>query len=173
MKLFEICCVFFLSIIFLAFILLSILREFKKLEKYFNRFPVLMGFIPSWSFFAPVPSFLDYSLVFRRVSNNGEVGEWHDCLSTGIGKSRFTFCWNPEKRERKALFDVVQELLVFSNKVKDKAEICTSVPYLQLLNFVTSKSTDSSVEQIQFMVLSSSMVEDFKKQFLSEVHALS
>lgn len=157
--------------IFLGFLfLLTGLKEVKELDFIWNRFPVFMQFIPTWSFFAPLPNEFDYHLLYRLISNNGEIKEWVDVYSVKDRPNR-CFLWYPEKIFSKAFLDIALDLLQFSNKIKDKRLICTSLPYLHLLNYLNSFPKERS--NIQFMILTNSKVYEFDIVFLSEVHPLS
>ena len=64
------------AIILIAVVLLSFLKEIKRFEFIWNRFPTLMIFIPTWSFFAPIPNMFDYYVVYRTMNNSNELKEW-------------------------------------------------------------------------------------------------
>jgi hypothetical protein len=157
----------FFSIIFL----LTILKEIKKFDFIWNRVPKFMQFIPNWSFFAPTPNMFDYHLLYRVISNNGKVQEWTQVYSVKDKRPMRCFLWHPEKIFAKAFLDISLDLLNFSNKINDRKQICVSLPYLQLLNYLDPLPEERS--SIQFMILTNSKVYDYDMFFLSEVHPLS
>ncbi len=152
--------------------LLSLLREIKRFDFIWNRFPTFMLFIPTWSFFAPIPNMFDYHLVFRRIGENNQLYEWAPVFKIPEKRPWYAFAWNPEKRFLKGFLDVVQDLVTFAKKVKDSGQICTSVPYLLILNYLSSLYHDQGTEKIQFMVLGNSRLYDHEVVFTSEMHPI-
>lgn len=159
---------FFLTLV----VLLSLVREIKRFDFIWNRFPTLMLFIPTWSFFAPIPNMFDYHLVFRRVGKNNQFYEWVPVFKIPDKRPWYAFLWNPEKRFLKGFLDVVQDLVTFAKKVKDSRQVCTSVPYLLILNYLDSLNHDQNTEKIQFMVLGNSRLYDHEVVFTSEMHPI-
>ncbi|MDN3505939.1 MAG: hypothetical protein P0S96_01770 [Simkaniaceae bacterium] len=135
-----------------------------------DRIPFLMVFIPSWSFFAPIPGMHDYNLMFRGITKEGQVLEWDSVFKLRDKRGFFSFFWNPEKKFLKSLMDIAQELLKFSNSVQHRNQICISIPYLLILNFITALNHIENVEKVQFMILSNSRLYDYEVLFLSEPH---
>ena len=162
-------CLFF-SLIFILILVLTALKEIKKLDALLGRFPVAMQYIPTWSFFAPNPNIHDYHLLYRTISNDGAVQDWVHAYSVEERPLR-CFLWHPEKNFSKAFLDVALELIQFSSKTQDKRQICASLPYLHLLSFLDSLPILR--EKIQFMILTNSRIYDYEIAFLSEVHPLT
>jgi hypothetical protein len=160
---------------FLAFLLVvTIAREVKKFETFFLKyFPLLMQFIPIWSFFAPIPNMNDFHLLYRGLKKNGDLQEWQPAITLKEKRPFYTCLWNKEKRFQKAILDFTLDLLQVSQQFKDKTQICSSIPYLQILNFVDSLTHCKNVEKIQFVILSNSRLKDFDMEFLSEFHPLA
>lgn len=160
----------FLFSVYLA----TILKEYKVIEPVCQRFPILTHFVPSWSFFAPLPNRFDYFLFYRTISETGEVREWNLALpQRHVGdRTNFAFLWNPHKRYAKSLIDIILDLLKTCKIAKNNNQIYVSLPYLHLLNFVLSFSNNLSTEKIQFMVMSKSKLYDPDLLFLSELHQI-
>jgi hypothetical protein len=166
------------ALIFGFILLLSLLREIKRLDFIWNRFPIFMQFIPTWSFFAPLPNMFDYHLLYREISNNGKVQEWKEVYSLEDQRPIYCLIWNPEKRFSKAFLDLAMDLIRFSEKVQDNKQVCTSLPYLQILNYLDSLCRKQSnfcqkLSKIQFLILTNSRIYDYDILFLSEIHPLS
>ncbi|HSX38726.1 MAG TPA: hypothetical protein VLE95_07870 [Chlamydiales bacterium] len=138
-----------------------------------ERFPVVMSFIPTWSFFAPTPGMHDYHLLYRGINDNGEVQDWREAYPIKEKRGRFSFIWHPDKKFLKSLMDLVHELIRFSIVSDDKKQICISVPYLHILNYVTFLASEKSIKKVQFMILSSSRLYDYNVEFLSSAHSLT
>jgi hypothetical protein len=162
-----------LVIIFLSFILsLSFLKEIPVISKELDRFPVLMSFISSWSFFAPTPGMLDYHLLYRGINEQEEVQDWEGVFSIKEKRSPCAVIWNPEKKYLKTLVDMVQELIKFSFSSNEEKQICLSIPYLHILNFTTSLKHDKPIKKVQFLILGGSRLNEYKVEFVSSVHPI-
>lgn len=160
-----------LVIIFLTIILfLSLLKEIPSISNVLDRFPLFMSFIPSWGFFAPTPGMFDYYLLYRGITENEEVQDWQEAFTIKEKRSRAAFLWNPEKKSLKTMMDMSLELIKFSVATNEEHQICLSLPYLHMLNFVTSFKHDPSIKKIQFMILSGSRLSEYEVQFVSSVH---
>lgn len=161
----------FFQCFLISLLILTVLKEFKALSTIWNRFPVFMQFIPTWSFFAPVPNMFDYHLLYRNINDRGDVGNWNNIYSPEDRNSFFCFFWNPEKKFSKAFLDLALELVSFSSKVEDKSQICVSIPYLQILNYIDFISKGKN--KVQFLILNNSRSTTFEVAFISEVHPVS
>lgn len=171
---------FWIIVLLFSFILLlSLLKEIKRLDFIWNHFPIFIQFIPTWSFFAPTPNMFDYHLLYRRISNNGNVEEWEEVYSAENQRPIYCSIWYPEKRFSKAFLDLAIDLVRFSNKIQDNKQICASLPYLQILNYLDSlchkkqSNAGQNLSKIQFLILTNSRVHEYEIAFLSEVHSLS
>lgn len=164
--------ILFIKGILCLIILLSLLRCIKKFDFIWNHFPICTQLIPAWNFFAPFPNTFDYHLLYREISNH-EVGEWQDLYTLKDKRSMYCFLWNPEKKSIKSFLDIALDLISFSNKVHDNKQVYTSLPYLQLLNYVSSLNHKASSDKIQFLILTNSRAQDYQVAFLSDVHPLS
>jgi hypothetical protein len=159
--------------VFLGFILsLSALREIKRVDKFLERCPGLMSFIPIWSFFAPTPGMHDYHLMYRTIDDEGQIQDWKAAYTLGDKRRLCAFLWHPEKKFSKSLMDLVQDLSQSSILFKDKKQICLSIPYLHILNYISSLQHEKSEKTVQFMVLSNSRLHNYDVVFMSEPHPI-
>ena len=159
---------------FLALTLLAtLLREIKWLDFLSRSVPFYMRFVPTWSFFAPIPNMHDYHLIYRYFPKNGDVLEWNYFDQLEEKRSLFSIVWNPNKRFLKASLDISHDLLRFSNLAKDKHLICISLPYLQILNYVDHLNRDPNIESVQFAILTNSKIYNYELAFLSEIHLVT
>lgn len=151
--------------------LLCILVYIPKLKK-FIRQQDLLRLIPEWRFFAPKPALGDFHLLYQDTFRDGSCTTWTEIRPT-IERSWWNIVWNPGKRERKALFDVVNVLnsqLAISDKVVEG-----SLPYLTLLNHVSSLPRSLSPAFTRFLLMRSQGAFPEKEPdilFLSGVHEL-
>jgi hypothetical protein len=149
---------------------LSLLREIKPLAIIVERLPFVGLFIPSWSFFAPVPSMLDYHIFYRELSNEGGKGKWIETHTLPDQRPWYAFLWHPEKKFVKAVLDFVPELLRLSNLTQDNKQICVSLPYLHILNYICSLPRSAPTVKIQFMLVGNSRTREPEMLFISEIH---
>lgn len=160
------------SLLFGLIVLVGLLKEFKQLESLLNRYPTLIRFIPTWSFFAPTPGFHDYQLMYRTILDDGHVEEWQEAHAIHEKRHALCFIWNPEKKFSKSVMDLTQDLMRFCQSIQQKEQILLSIPYLQILNYVTSFKHNINVSRVQFMILSSSRMYDYETLFISEAHSV-
>ena len=132
-----------------------------------------MLFIPTWSFFAPIPNMFDYHLMFRRLDKNSHSHGWNQAFKIPDKRPWYAFIWNPQKRFLKGFLDIVKDLVIFAKKAEDKRQICTSIPYLLILNYINSLKHDQGTEKIQFMILGNSRLYDYEIVFTSEMHPIT
>lgn len=108
--------------------------------------------VPEYRFFAPTPARGDFHLVFRDYFADGQTTEWTELLTIGP-RHLHHVVWNPSKRERKALFDAVVQIL--DAKPKNPAMLAVTVPYLLLLDHVSSIARTVHPTATQFAVMHS------------------
>lgn len=132
----------------------SVLNQFQF--EWFDKIRNLDHFslLPLWTFFAPNPGQTDYHLVYRDRRADGVTTDW---MEVAITQSRkFHSCmWNPEKRSKKVISDVVATLMESIPSVPpDKAAfaIMLSLPYLVLLNFVSNLAATPGATHRQFVI---------------------
>ena len=132
------------------------------------------GLIPDWRFFAPRPGRSDIFLLYRGITSNSEVTPWRE-ITASFDRRCYNAIWNPGRRERKALIDIVSELGVQCRQQSDSS-IQASVPYIALLRLVSSEATlIADCVKTQFLILSrDGLVGESEMQpaVLSAVHDL-
>ncbi|MET3135442.1 hypothetical protein AAKU55_005752 [Oxalobacteraceae bacterium GrIS 1.11] len=115
----------------------------------------LFSLIPKWTFFAPNPATTDYHLLTRDLYADGTVSVWAE-VPLGRQKGPFTPIWNPDKRLRKVLIDVMRALTRIQRSKTldhDRELIRLSMNYLLLLGFVSALPAPPMTKRRQFMVL--------------------
>jgi hypothetical protein len=110
------------------------------------------GLIPTWTFFAPNPGMTDYHLLYRDRLADGSFDNWRQVELKGPENGVRLALWNPTKRKHKALSDTVNALIGLSkHRVGDA--LMVTVPYVLVLNFVTSRPHSLGTTATQFMVM--------------------
>jgi hypothetical protein len=143
---------FFFSVWFV----LSILNQFG-----FAWFARVIAFdffslLPNWNFFAPNPGHTDYHVVIRDKLPDGSVSEWQE-LDIAEPRRFLCFLWNPQKRPRKVLVDVVGSLVKSANANPEFEDVVLlSFPYLLVLNTVSRKTRPLASLQRQFIIAETS-----------------
>lgn len=129
--------------------------------------------IPNWSFFAPRPGTFDYHLVFRDIGTDGASGRWQE-LPLADGRTLLGAIWNAPKRSRKVLSDVVRGLVRLAQD-KSRKDFSLTLPYLAILNYVSSLPRTQRPAETQFMILMSHgfySSQEPRLVFMSSVHKL-
>jgi hypothetical protein len=131
----------------------------------------VLGLLPRWTFFAPHPATRDYHLLCREF-NAGRWQSWVEIpLITGLRYLSHVF-WNPEKREKKAFVDSINQLSRLAERAGPSLSVQLSGPYLALLRLVTAHAMRSS-EFVQFAIGTTQRSgTDLSFLFVSESHAL-
>jgi hypothetical protein len=112
----------------------------------------IFGLIPIWTFFAPNPGMSDYYLLYRDRLPDGSFDNWRK-IELKESENGFRLAlWNPTKRKHKALSDIVSSLVSLAKDGRTEALIVT-VPYILILNFITSRPHSLGTNGTQFMVL--------------------
>jgi hypothetical protein len=135
------------------------------------------GLIPRWTFFAPRPGTVDYYLLFQLHGPSGPSPWQEEPLSSE--RTVTGAFWNPEKRNRKALSDVVRSLARQTSQI-DRAQLWQlefTIPYLAVLSYLSSSAAVRfpGMTQIRFMILESDgfcTVRPPRLLFLSDHHLL-
>jgi hypothetical protein len=133
----------------------------------------IFSLIPNWSFFAPRPGTSDYHLLFRDVDSCGGCSRWRE-LSLSDDRTLLGAIWNAQKRNRKVLSDVVRGLVRLAQD-KTRKDFSLTLPYLAILNYVSSLPRAERSSNTQFMILMShGFISDKEPQFVfvSNVHRL-
>lgn len=133
-----------------------------------------LGLIPMWWFFAPNPARGDFYFLYRDQLKDGSVTDWTE-VKVGVTRRWWNLVWNPSRRERKALFDIVTSLARRAQETTD-VTVQVSLPYLALLNYVSRLARTEASVSTQFMLMQTeadSPDEPPAAVFLSRIHRLS
>lgn len=109
------------------------------------------GLLPLWTFFAPSPGQTDYHLLYRDQHADGSITELRE-ISLGEPRTGVSWVWNPDKRSRKVLADVVQMLLEISPFQKRPTGLMLSTPYMLVLHAVMTEPRGPEVAKRQFII---------------------
>jgi hypothetical protein len=152
---------------------LSIVAQIPKLKARLRNLDVLY-LLPEYSFFAPTPAKGDFSLLYRDRKEGGQMGPWHELPLAGR-RSISNALWNPGRRNRKATFDICTDLAKHLLGENTPREVQVSVPYLVLLNHVSSVPRGQEAKATQFLIMMSHGAEQEREpsvMYLSAVHGL-
>lgn len=146
-------------LVFGVWFVLSIANQFKPIG--FDPFSI----VPRFTFFAPRPGTRDLHLLFRDVFEDG-YGPWTELPVLGEWRLSHAL-WHPRKRQKKALFDCVHGLSRLAGERAKSAVVGKksalsllrhfrlTIPYLTLLNVVTSLPRARPAVATQFLILES------------------
>jgi hypothetical protein len=141
------------ALIFAGWFIVSVLNQFRF--GWFNRIRRADRFslLPAWTFFAPNPGQSDYHLVYRDRRADGSLTGWREVPIT-VPRKPYSFIWNPWKRSRKVLSDMVGTVISASRANPQLGdEIMLSIPYLVLLNVVCHFDTSPDATHRQFLLV--------------------
>jgi hypothetical protein len=137
---------------------------------------ILYSLIPSWSFFAPTPGTQNFHLLFRdMIAGSKEMGPWREIEDVQMSKRRplHTAIWNPQKRRKKAIFDLVSLLIITAQRPNmTPEEVQFSTPYLYFLSYVCNQPRSNLAEMRQFALLVSEPDKEPQVVFLSAMHRM-
>jgi len=154
---YEIVITVFLACWFLA----TILCQFKETRiSWFIRYKLdLFNLIPLWTFFAPHPGKRDYHLLFRDKISDENYTEWQE-MDITEERTFWSWLWNPEKRDKKILSDVVQSLVSSIPSYRERTGnlnlLMFSTPYIIVLHAVSNYKRRTADCYRQFMLAESS-----------------
>lgn len=167
----EIIGIIFSTMLILWF-MASVLAQFPRIATLLRRWDVCSA-LPSWNFFAPRPNITDYHLLFRYQFTNSQMSGWTEIVLMQP-RQLSDAVWNPLRREKKALFDIVSGIITLLGKPSATA-LPVSLPYLSLLDYGSSLPRPAAASGIQFMVMVSYGQSSDKEPeviYSSEVHRL-
>jgi hypothetical protein len=116
----------------------------------------MFALLPSNGFFAPDPVDVDYHLVFRDFSEEGDAGPWREIPTERDGPLRMF--WSTAKRDHQAMLAAVSGLAGLQQLVAPLVEdpeslIQISLPYLFLLHRVLAEPRAPGSAERQFMIV--------------------
>lgn len=165
----------FSTILILSVWFLFTLAEALPLSKKVSfKHPIISQFVPRWSFFAPNPGRYDFHILVRDELFDGSLTLWREVCSPAENRPWKSFIWNPGQREKKALFDVSQELVTSAQIWSGPQNLLIlTVPYLTILNYISELDRPFFVHKTQFVIVTTSRQKlDPTISFTSGMHKL-
>jgi hypothetical protein len=151
-----------------AWFVLTVLFQFPRLQKAIRAYDCFY-MLPSWSFFAPVPSTSDH-IVLLRFENRGELTPWK--LPHLISLPQIPLLWDPERRQRKTLIDIVHSIGEFT-KLSSLKDIHLATPYLMLIQFASMQPETLFATGVQIMICARPAgQQNYELSFNSNLHTL-
>jgi hypothetical protein len=130
-----------------------------------------MAIVPKWTFFAPTPGTFNFYLLYRDRDSGGGVTPWQVLHGMDRERGRWTFIWNPNRRLRKALHDLITSLPFDLYKTHPHL-FKLSMPYLVIISHVAALPRMPSTSETQFMIMKKYLDEPAELVFCSELHRL-
>jgi hypothetical protein len=131
------------------------------------------GFVPRWSFFAPTPGVHNFYLLYRIQFDDGTVGQWMSLFGLERFRSPWTVIWNPNRRAKKAIFDLVSVLIrERADDEEARARVQLSIPYLLIINYISSLAPRGGVTAVQFLVMENYKDGSAYPVFVSSLHTV-
>ncbi len=165
------------SSIFIVWFIITILVQFKdtELTTWIKSYDAL-SLLPLWTFFAPNPGVNDYHLLYREENEKGERSNWKE-IEINENRTFSTCLWNPNKRSKKVLSDVIQNVVSMINEYKEKPHaIMVSLPYILILNAIMKEQKlHLDTQKKQFLLSASHGYESSKAPqlvLISEFHPI-
>ena len=101
------------------------------------------GFIPKWTFFAPVPGTFNFRLLYRDVLADGSIMQWEE-IEWCRKRSWLDAVWHPRRLASKLLIDSISGIyevvaLMAGQGIdieRNPQGLILSTPYVLLLNLV-------------------------------------
>lgn len=135
----------------------------------------ILNIIPRWNFFAPTPGTYDVHVLFRDRLPDGSLSRWRE-VPRSIPPRFINPLWNPGRRHNKAVFDATRHLADQASHYRETPELVQlSLPYIVILNFVSSLPRPYQACQTQFLLMRSFDRASFNEPsliFLSSLHSL-
>jgi hypothetical protein len=158
-----------------SWLVLTAFAQYRPISARLSRYDPFR-LIPSWTFFAPNPSVVDYHIVVRDERIDGSLGPWR-ALEIGAERHFLNCIWNPQKRPKKILIDAVQSLVTICQMPSySEGHEMLSLPYLLLLHLAETVPgvCEGSVRR-QFAIVHSTGHVDktIQLSYLSQFHKIS
>jgi hypothetical protein len=131
-----------------------------------------LGLVPQWSFFGPTPGTQNLYLLYRDLHTNGDVTAWRVIHQMDKGRDPWSFVWNPRRRLRKALLDLLLALELGRQEMRPEI-LKLSTPYLLILNHLSGLPRLPGAVATEFLVMASNPGEAPRLAFQSDRHRLS
>ena len=139
-------------IMYVVWVAATIANQFHSRCPVWLRAADVFGLLPVWTFFAPNPGMTDYYLLYRDRLPDGSYDNWRKVELKPADNGFRLALWNPAKRKSKALSDIFSSLIRTANH-RDPDTLMATVPYILILNFITSRPHSLGANATQFMIL--------------------
>lgn len=130
-----------------------------------------LGFVPQWSFFAPAPGIQNLYILYRDLDVNGDLTLWRVIHRMDENRRPWSFVWNPRRRLRKALLDLILALELGREEMRPDV-LKLSTPYLLILNHLSHLPRPPGALATEFLVMVSNPDQPPRVAFQSERHRL-
>lgn len=130
-----------------------------------------LGLIPKWTFFAPDPATSDLQLLYRDLFTDGQCSQWRAVADLSKPRPLSTMVWNPKKRLRKAIRDIVVSF-PFGEAETRPEMLKLSQPYLLVLSYVSQLPRLPGPNATQFMIMEQTQATKARLVLCSEAHHL-
>jgi hypothetical protein len=127
--------------------------------------------LPKWTFFAPIPGTSNFYLLYRDRCADGSMTPWLVLHEMDSKRHRFSFIWNPNRRLRKALHDLITSL-PYELYTKNSDLFKLTMPYLIILNHITCLPRVLDSQETQFLIVEKYIDEPAQMLFCSELHRI-
>lgn len=157
--------------IFAVWYLLSWLVLLPRFGTFLRSVDVLY-FLPDFKFFAPTPGQQDFHILYRDRFPDGSITEWTE-VEPLQDRRPWHALWNEGKRGNKARLDLAVALS--THLVEKDTTLPLSIPYLMLLNHVSSIPRPLPPHATQFLLMQSTGSTREKKYellYASDLHPL-
>lgn len=151
---------YLVTIILVTWFMFTVICQFRsnKISTFIKSYIDCFGLIPLWTFFAPNPGKRDYHILYRDKKKDETISNWQE-LSITEERTLFSWFWNPDKRDKKILSDVVQNLISqlphYKGENKSTNLLMFSMPYIIILNALSHYNKTSDTDYRQFMLAES------------------
>ncbi|MEA3012468.1 MAG: hypothetical protein QOD42_1013 [Sphingomonadales bacterium] len=130
-----------------------------------------LGLVPKWKFFAPKPGVSNYYLLYRDRFADGSVTPWLTLHGMDSDRDAIAFIWNPNRRLRKALHDLITDL---------PYDLCETQPaifklttaYLVIVKHISTLPRTAESRETQFLIVEKYLDQPAQTLFRSELHRL-
>ena len=141
-----------LALLFAAWLVVSIVAQFRGLLTNAIRRHDPFSLVPRWTFFAPLPKVSDDHLLYRDWLGDDRPGEWRELPPAGR-RPWLDMVWNPARRRKKVLLDATRGLL--GDPYVRRPTVVYTVHYAILLSVVVTAPHAPGAVATQFMLVRS------------------
>ncbi|MBB3222288.1 hypothetical protein [Pseudoduganella umbonata] len=130
-----------------------------------------LALVPKWKFFAPNPGTFNLYLLYRDRCADGSLTPWLILHAMDHDRDWYTFIWNPDRRLRKALHDLITSLPYPLNETDPQLFKLTTA-YLLIISHLAALPRIADSRETQFLVMKKYLDEPCQVLFCSELHRL-